>query len=126
MAYSPSRSSYKWNKSVATTDATVTTIISIPIVLNSASRFLVSVVGKRTGGSSGSTGDIGSYLCTFTANNVSGTTTNSNLVMIDAYESQPAWDVTITTSAGNALIQVTGAANNNITWNANILDTTVI
>jgi hypothetical protein len=31
-------------------------------------------------------------------------------------ESQAAWDATLTPSAGNVLVRVTGAVNNNISW----------
>lgn len=119
MAYTPSRASQNKSESIPTTDATVTTLLTIPIRLASSIRVVGRVTGQRTGGASGTAGDMGSYFFTFAGKNAAGTAVLGNLVMIDAYEDQPAWDVTITTSGGSALIQVTGAASNNITWQGN-------
>lgn len=102
---------------VATTGATVTTVKTVTIPVSTS--YLVSgyVVSRRTGGSSGSAEDGAAYRVEFVAKNAAGTAAliGSGTVTLVG-ESQAAWDVTLSASSGNVLIQVTGAANNNVTW----------
>ena len=116
---------FKDQVSVRTTDATVTTIRTIPIPspvgasTNSAAQITARIVGVRTGGSAGAAGDTGAYFIVGCVKNTSGTAalvgTPSKL---QASEDQIGWDVSITVSGANALLRVTGATNNNITWTA--------
>lgn len=101
-----------------TTDATVTTLHTIPVPVDTVVHFLVDVVARRTGGSSGSTNDGAAYTLFFAANNTSGTAALIGTVTVTAKESQAGWDCTADANGGNVRIRVTGAANNNVEWRA--------
>ncbi|MFA6018482.1 MAG: hypothetical protein WC776_04875 [Patescibacteria group bacterium] len=121
MAYSPSNSRHLSNQSVTTTDATVTTIKTIPIKGASVARIIAIITGKRTGGTAGNVNDAASYWVTATVKAINGTATIVGAVaVLSASEDQVAWDGTIDVSGGTAIVTVAGAANNNVTWNAKI------
>lgn len=102
---------------VRTTDATVTTLATLPIPVDAVVKVWGEVVARRTGGSSGSANDGAGYTIDFTCTNTAGTAAIIGSASITAKESQAAWDCSVSFSSGNALIRVTGAANNNISWN---------
>ena len=104
---------------VSTTDATVTTILTIPITTNSQTTLQVTVAARRTGGSGGAAADGASYIRGVSVKDNAGTPTiiGSSAMMTDQ-ESQAAWDVTFDISTTNLRVRVTGAANNNIDWSA--------
>lgn len=121
MAYSASYKQHLHRQAVRTTDATVTTIKTIPINILSVVRIWVETSAVRTGGNSGSAGDSAGYVLTATVKNVSGTAALVGAVtVVSASEDQPAWDCTISVSGGTAIVTVTGASSNNISWNAQI------
>lgn len=106
---------------VATTDATVTTIHTVPTVSDTTKMIEVRVVARRTGGTGGTAGDGAAYIKVATFKNIAGTVTqigaNSD---VHIAEDQAGWDVTFSVSTTNVLVQVTGAADNNVTWHATI------
>lgn len=106
---------------VATTDATATTAATVAVPTNSSMLLEVRVVGRRTGGSSGAAGDAAHYIRTARLKNVAGTVTLHNLQSDYTSEDQTGWNGTITVTGTNALVRVTGAANNNITWEVTVL-----
>lgn len=106
---------------VNTTDATLTTLASVAIPADSSVLLEVRVVGRRTGGAAGSAGDACCYVRTARFKNVTGTVTLHTLQSDYTSEDQAGWGVALTSSGTNALVRVTGAANNNITWEATIL-----
>lgn len=121
MAYSASNRQHLWRQGVLTTDATVTTIKTIPISLGSVVRLWVEATGVRTGGASGTAGDSAGYVLTATVKNVSGTAALVGAVtVLSASEDQAAWNCTISVTGGTALVTVAGASGNNVTWNAQI------
>jgi len=99
-----------------TTDATTTTLQSITVPTNSVIMLIAKIVGRRTGGSSGASGDSGIYIRTARFKNVGGTVTMYNLQTDFTSEDQFAWNGTLDVSGTSARIRVTGAANNNVTW----------
>lgn len=99
-----------------TTDATATTMQSITVPTDSALLIIAKVVGRRTGGASGSNGDAASYIRTARYKNVGGTVTINGLQTDYTSEDQLGWNSTLDVSGTSARIRVTGAANNNITW----------
>lgn len=105
---------------VETTDATATTLLTIPLTDNRTSQVVVDVVARRTGGSAGTAGDGASYriIGTFRRVSAGGATLIGSVTAAHTAESQSGWDATITASGNDALIRVTGAANNNISWGA--------
>lgn len=106
--------------SVATTDATVTTLQDVVIPANSAMLLEVRVVGRRTGGVAGANGDAATYILKCRVKNVGGTVTIHDLISEES-EDQIAWDATVTAVGANARITVLGATDNNVSWTANII-----
>lgn len=102
--------------SINTTNATTTTIVTVAIPSSTTVMINAKIVARRTGGSAGTAEDGAAYIIAAAYKNVSGTATEIGESSIFSAEDQAAWAVTVTPSSGNALIQVTGAANNNITW----------
>lgn len=102
---------------VATTDATVTTIRTIPVPVNHTLLITGYVVARRTGGSAGATNDGAAYYLEVVAKNTAGTAAEIAAETLRAIgEDQAGWTVTSSASSGNILIRVTGAASNNISW----------
>jgi hypothetical protein len=102
---------------VNTTNATPTTALTYATTANLTYVFQLAIVGRRTGGSSGSTDDSAGYLLSGLVKNIGGTASIiGSLSKTVLGEDQAAWDVTLICSSANVLIQVTGAANNNISW----------
>ena len=100
----------------ATTNATTTTIATIAIPVDTTVMIEARVVARRTGGSSGTAQDGAGYRIAAVYKNVAGTATEIGESSLFSAEDQAAWTVGVTASSGNALIQVTGAANNNVSW----------
>jgi hypothetical protein len=104
-------------KIARTTDATVTTLLTLIIPVNTVVKVWGQVVARRTGGVAGATNDGAGYTVDFVATNTAGTAAIIGAASVTAIgESQAAWAVTVTFSGGNALVRVTGAAANNVTW----------
>lgn len=106
---------------VATTDATVTTVLTHAVPTTTTVQITGTVTARRTGGSSGTVEDGAGYRIDSVLKNVSGTATEiaaETLTVVG--EDQAGWTVTLAVSGGNALVQVTGAANNNISWFADL------
>lgn len=101
---------------VSTTNATVTTIATIPIPSNTTVLIEGKVVARRTSGVAGSAQDGAGYIIAGTFKNISGTATDIGTSSIYSAEDQAAWSVGFNKSGGNALVQVTGATDNNIDW----------
>lgn len=102
---------------VATTDATVTTLQTIPISASNTYMVEARVVARRTGGSAGTADDGAAYVVRGTYKTASGTVTLiGSLSAMYTAEDQAGWDATLTISGSNVLVRVTGAANNNVTW----------
>jgi hypothetical protein len=100
---------------LATTDDTPTTISTIPVPSSTTLRIFGEVIARRTGGTAGSAEDGAGYTFSATYKNVGGTATLIAST-IDAHEDQAGWAVTFDASGSDALIEVTGAVDNNISW----------
>lgn len=101
---------------VNTTNATVTTLATIAIPTNSSVKIETTIVGRRTGGTSGAAQDAAVYVRTARLKNVAGVVTIFNLQSDYTSEDQATWNGTIAVSGTNAVVQINGAANNNVTW----------
>ena len=101
-----------------TTDETVTTLHTETVPVNIGVCVSGYVVARRTGGASGAANDGAAYRVEFLAKNTAGTAAliGSGTVTVLG-ESQAGWDCTLAASGGTILVQVTGAAGNNVTWN---------
>lgn len=100
----------------STTDATVTTLQTIPITPNRTYLIDSHIVARRTGGAAGTADDGAAYI------RRAMVTTKVGVVTINAVqdgltqEDQAGWDATFDVSGTNVRIRVTGAINNNINW----------
>ncbi len=103
---------------VATTDATVTTIITVPIATNTTAMLNLRIVGRRTGGASGTVGDGAGYVLSGAVKNIAGTVTIIGQTITFTAEDQAGWTVDLSVSTTNILVRVTGAVANNINWSA--------
>lgn len=101
---------------VTTTDATVTTIATIPIPASTTLLIEARVTARRTGGSAGTAEDSAGYIVGACYKNVAGTATEVGETSIFSAEDQAGWACTVTPSGSNALLQVTGAVDNSVSW----------
>lgn len=109
---------------VATTNATLTTLHTLAIPASNTMLIKGFVVARRTGGTSGTAEDGAAYEFTAVYKNVAGTATVIGSTIITAVgEDQVGWDCQLNVSSGNVLIQVQGAADNNVTWHLSELKT---
>lgn len=101
---------------VKTTDATVTGLIRVSVPTNKTVMIDAVVVARRTGGSSGTAGDSAWYRLTGAYKNIAGTLTGVGSPNLISGEDQAGWDVGFSSTGEFAVVTVTGAANNDITW----------
>ena len=104
---------------VNTTNATPTTLLTLPLHASCTTLIRVLVWARRTGGVAGTAEDGAGYVLygvykvvASVATAVGGATPTLDF----GAEDQAAWDATLAASGQDVLVQVTGAANNNITW----------
>jgi len=107
---------YLRQNSVNTTNATVTTLHSYTTTSDRAIFIRAEVLARRTGGSAGTNGDCAAYVIEGVYKNVGGTVTLVGALSVTANESQAGWDATLDISTTAIRVRVTGATNNNITW----------
>lgn len=108
---------------VNTTTATLTTIATVATVSDTVMLVEAKITGRRTGGSAGTAGDSCTYIRTVRVKNVGGVVSLMNLQSDFTSEDQAAFNGTIGFSGTNVLVQVQGAANNNMTWKAVVTKT---
>ena len=113
----------QYAQSVRTTNATVTTAQTLNIPDNSITMVEAHIIGQRTGGSSGAAGDGAGYIRYATYKRTGGGAPTLIGSVTDVYtaESQAGWDCSLDVSGNTVRVRVTGAANNNVTWNSTIL-----
>jgi len=111
---------YSWPLTaiISTTDATATTIFSVVIPPTTTVFITADVAARRTGGSSGTAEDGAAYKIYGAFKNVSGSATLIGQGTTFVAEDQVAWGISFSVTADTAILQVTGAANNNINWTA--------
>lgn len=104
---------------VATTDATPTALATVALTAFTTTQFQCYVTARRTGGTSGTAEDGAAYNVQVAYKVVSGSATEiaaETLTVIG--EDQAGWTIAWAPSSGNAVLSVTGAADNNVTWHA--------
>lgn len=106
----------RFSAKVNTTDATPTALLRSQVQTNTTLMLDACIVARRTGGGSGTSGDSAFYKLTGAYKNINGVLTGIGSPIVDAGEDQAAWSVDFAADADFAVITVTGAADNNITW----------
>ena len=99
-----------------TANASVKSIQTIAIPTDTTVLIESRIVGVRTDGTAGAAGDCASYVRTATYKNIGGTVTVNKRQSDYTYEDQDSWNAVHAVSGTNAVINVTGAANNDVTW----------
>lgn len=110
-----------------TTDATATSIANWTIANNTVRRIQALITGRRTGGTAGAVNDSGVYRLEGAVKNNGGVISISAVKEVEQ-EDQAAWNVAIAQPGvpdGTVHIYVTGALNNNVSWEAKIKTFTV-
>ncbi len=101
----------------ATTDASDTRVLTIPIAADTTYMITVYVTARRTGGAAGTADDGAGYIISGVYTTKAGVVTLMGAV--DATltrEDQAAWVSTLVINGANVQVQVIGVVNNNITW----------
>lgn len=101
---------------VLTTNATATTIHTFAIPASTTVQVKAWVTARRTGGAAGTAEDGAGYETMSTWKNVAGTATQIGATATTQQEDVAGWGVSFAGSGANALLQVSGAVNTNISW----------
>lgn len=105
------------NDRVTTTNATLTTIKTLPMVASTLYQISGKITARRTGGASGTADDIAVFKFEATYIVISGTLTERAKTITVVYRDDAAMDFQLNISSLNLLLQVQGVASNNYTWN---------
>ncbi len=106
---------------VLTTDAVPTTLLTLPLSPETTTVIRAQVLARRTSGIAGVAEDGASYVIYGVFKMIAGVATLIGaLASLLTAEDQAGWDATLIVSGGRVLVQVTGAADNNITWNGKV------
>jgi hypothetical protein len=106
---------------VVTTDGSATTLLSLALLPSRTTLLRVQVIARRTGGSGGTAQDGAAYLLAAAYKMVAGTPTLiGSIGSLFSAEDQAGWNATLDVSGGNVRVRVTGAANNNVSWNGKV------
>lgn len=110
-----------YQRRVATTDATQTILHAHTCPASTTSLLEFRVVARRTGGIAGTAEDGAAYVIRGTYKVVGGTATLIGSVTTEySAESQAGWDATLDVSGDVVRLQVTGAADNNVSWQSTL------
>lgn len=102
---------------INTTNATPATLLTIAIPASTTVEIEMSVIARRTGGTAGTAEDAAAYRRIGTYKTVAGVVTLVGaLTTIHVVEDQAGWEATLVISGTNVIVQVTGATNNNVSW----------
>lgn len=102
-----------------TVNATYVALKTISVPTDTVMLIKSYVTGRKTGGTgSGSVGDAGVYERTAAFKNVGGVVTRIRQQSDFTAEDINGWQVRLTASGTNALVEVRGDANNNVDWEA--------
>jgi hypothetical protein len=111
-----------YQNKVTTTNATPAVIHTLAIPASTTVGFEGHIVARRTGGAAGTAEDGAFYRLAGVFKNVSGSAAavGSGTLVTAIGEDQAAWDVTFNLTGSNVEIEVTGAADNNVSWILNL------
>ena len=99
-----------------TRDGAAKTIRSFGCPARTTTLIEAVVTARRTGGSAGTAEDGGAYRIAAAFANIGGVATAIGSPASYSMESQAGWGIAFLASGANVLLQVTGAANNDVSW----------
>lgn len=105
---------------VNTTDATTTSLAVITLGANQRVLFTAYVKATRTGGAAGAAGDVAGYVVHAMCQTIASVAEVVGQTAALNAEDQD-WAAVFDATGATIRIRVTGAANNNITWEAVVL-----
>ncbi len=105
---------------VATTNATPTTLATIPITASNTYLITTDVIARRTGGTAGTADDGKVWHLARGYVTLAGTVTDLGLIESGngGVGGATAWGIALNISSTNVLLQVSGATGVNVTWHA--------
>lgn len=107
----------EYTATVSTTDATVTTLMTLTIPASTTVAIHGYVTARRTGGSSGTAEDGAYYERVIAVKNVTGTATIIGSVATPVtIEDQAGWDATFDVTGATVRCRINGAASNLVDW----------
>lgn len=101
---------------VETTDATITTLHTVPITASRTYFIEATVTARRTGGAAGTADDGAVYILRAMVTTKSGTVTIDSVVATLVAEDVAAYACTLDVSTTNIRVRVTGVASTTIDW----------
>jgi hypothetical protein len=110
---------------LVTTDNSLTTIATVAVATGVSMLLIVQIIARRVSGTQGAAGDSAAYKRDALVKNISGTVTVELVQTSYTAEDQNNWNVLISDSGANVLIQVQGTNNNTVNWNATYFMQTV-
>lgn len=110
---------------VKTIDASLTGLLRVKVPEGKTVMISGAIVARRTGGSAGTVGDSAWYRLDGAYKNISGVLSGVGSPNLYGGEDQAGWNVGFSTSGQEAVVVVTGAANNDITWEGTLSTYTV-
>lgn len=103
-----------------TLSETPNTLFTLATTTDSVKFLEVRIAAYRTGGTAGTPGDSAYYLLKARVKNVGDIVTIVDLVAEES-EDQEGWDATLEVGETSIQVVVTGAVDNNITWEATVI-----
>jgi hypothetical protein len=109
---------------VATTDATTTTLHSIPLVDTNVYLIEARVVARCTGGAGGNVGLGASYILKQAFRRSGGGSVAIGVLTTESWEDAAilaAWTSILDTNVNDVRVRVTGGATDNVTWHVTVI-----
>nr|QYA18578.1 adhesin YadA [Clandestinovirus] len=103
-------------RATSTVGTIVVTAQTVPVIASQIQWIEVKALGKRTGGSAGSVSDSAYFRVTGLYYNNAGTVSLIGSVIKEFIPATTSWNVNLTISTTNVLVEVSGATNVNIDW----------
>lgn len=121
---SPTKIEDAYNKThestVNTTNSTVTDIYSLNLTTDCSILAETKIVGRRTGGTSGTAGDAATFIRSFRIKSIGGVITIHDVQSDYTSRDNASWTVLFQVIGASVVFRVRGAANNNIQWIMNL------
>lgn len=111
------RTPYYSKQTTTTSNATTTTIETIPIAIDTGVLIRTFVISRKTSGAGvGTSGSVNAYVRTVKAKNVGGTVTIGSISSDFTSEDIAAFEATFDVNGTNVRVRVSGALNDNVSW----------
>lgn len=110
-----------YESSILTTNNIVTDILSVNVTSDCSIFMEAKIIGRRTGGSSGSAGDAATFKRSFRVKCIGGVVSIHDIQSDYTSRDNATWNVSFQAVGSNVFLKVKGASNNNIQWILNLI-----